>query len=266
MSPSLPLDVRVLRGAAALAIGLTLAAVLAAAMLWVAQRPQFDFRRIEIRTADGSAPRHVTEAALRAALRGRLRGNFFTMNLTQARHAFEEVPWVAQVSVRRVWPARLVVTIREHQAIGLWNDGRVLSNRGRLFAANAAEAELDGPLVSFSGPPGFAEAAALRWRDLTDVLTPLALAVRAIEVNERASWTVSTVTPQGAGPVLELGRDDPPGRLRERVTAVAAAWPTVLTQLERVPTRIDARYANGFTAAPARPVGVAASRVQAPPR
>ncbi|HEX7156564.1 MAG TPA: FtsQ-type POTRA domain-containing protein, partial [Burkholderiaceae bacterium] len=83
------------RGAAAAAVALAGAG----ALLWVAQRPWFDLRRIEV----SGDLRHVSRAAIRSAIAGRLAGNFFTMRLDDARRAFESVPWVAAVSVRRVW-------------------------------------------------------------------------------------------------------------------------------------------------------------------
>ena len=234
---------------------LALAALVAcgAGALALAQHPQFEFRSIEVRGVAGDAPRHVTEASIRAAIGGRLVGNFFTMPLGETRRLFESVPWVAKASVRRVWPDRLLVTLDEHRAIGLWSDGRVLSDRGRLFVANAAEAELDGVLVSFSGPAALAEVAALRFAEASAVLVPIALTVSAIDVSDRASWSLSTATPTGKGPHFALGRDEPAGRLRERLSAIAAAWPMVVAHLDRPPARIDARYATGFTAAPATP-------------
>src|ERR1700731_882694 len=109
--------------------------------LKLAQSPRFDFRRIEI----AGDVRHIRRAAVRDAISGRLAGNYFTIRLDQARRAFETLPWVAQVSVRRIWPNRLRVTLTEHRALGEWNDGRLLSDAGVLFVANPAEAEADGP-------------------------------------------------------------------------------------------------------------------------
>jgi len=215
-----------------------LALTLGAALVWVAQRPRFDFRRIEV----AGDLRHVSRAAIRGAIAGRLAGNFFTMRLADSRAAFETIPWVASASVRRVWPDRLVVHLVERRAVGTWNDGRVLSDAGLLFDANPAEAELDGPQVEFSGPPRFAAEAADKLRSLSAALASLSTTVVALAVSDRASWTVRT----GAGQTLALGRDDPPGSVQGRLAAIVANYPTVVAQLSGAPVHIDARYNNGF--------------------
>lgn len=215
------------------------------AALWLAQRPWFDLRRIEVR----GELRHVSGAAIRAAVAGRLRGNFFTMRLDEAQRVFETVPWVAAASVRRVWPDRLVVTLTEHRALGVWGDGRILSDRGRLFVANVAEAELYGPLPQFDGPAEFAAEAARRFYEFSALLAPLALTIDAVRITERAAWSIDTSAGDVAGPRLELGRDDPPGLLAARVAAIVAHYPVVLARLAGPPARIDARYPNGFAAA-----------------
>lgn len=228
---------------ALLAAALALAA--GGAALWLAQRPWFDLRRIEVR----GDLQHVSGAAVRAAVAGRLRGNFFTMSLDEAQRVFETVPWVAAASVRRAWPDRLVVTLTEHRALGVWGDGRILSDEGRLFVANVAEAELYGPLPEFDGPAEFAAEAARRYYEFSALLAPLALTIDAVRISERAAWSLETSAGEAAGPRFELGRDDPPGRLAERVAAIVAHYPLVLARLSGPPARIDARYPNGFAAA-----------------
>jgi len=219
-------------------LGGALALGLAAATIWAAQRPRFDFHHIQI-AAD---LRHVSRAAIRGAVAGRLAGNFFTMRLADSRVLFETIPWVASASVRRVWPDRLVVTLVERRAVGTWSDGRVLSDAGLLFSANPAEAELDGPQVQFSGPARFATEAAARLRAFSTSLHAISTSVAAIAVSERASWSVRTA----AGQTLELGRDDPPGSIQRRLDAIVANYPTILAQLGGSPLHIDARYSNGF--------------------
>lgn len=212
----------------------------AGAVNWVLHRPWFDFKHIELR---GDLV-HVSSASVRAATAGRITGNFFTVKLDDVRRAFEAVPWVAQASVRRAWPDRLVVTVREHRALGLWSDGRLLADSGRLFVANLAEAEIHGPLAQFDGPESMAGEAVRRYYEIAARLAPLSLAVGSVEISERASWAVVTES----GQRFELGRDEPAGRLSERLVLLAAAYPRVSAQLGGPPKRIDLRYSNGLAA------------------
>jgi cell division protein FtsQ len=137
------------------------------------------------------------------------------------------------------------VTLTEHRALGVWTDGRLLSDAGVLFTANPAEAEVYGALLDFGGPPRFAAEAARRYHEFARVLATLALEVTVVEVSERGSWSLRTAS----GPHFELGRDEPVGRVSERLERVVASYPMVLARLNAQPTRIDARYPNGFAAA-----------------
>ena len=212
--------------------------------LRLAHSPRFDLHRIEI----AGDVRHISRAAVRGAIAGRLQGNYFTIELDPVRHAFESLPWVAQVSVRRIWPDRLRVTLTQHRVLGQWSDGRLVSDAGVLFVANPAEAESDGPLVDFDGPTLLAQQAVQRLRSFQALLAPLQLRVRAVHVSDRASWSLTTVPPMH----IELGRDDPPGRVQRRLEAIVSAYPFVLARLDGAPARIDARYGNGFAAAKTR--------------
>jgi cell division protein FtsQ len=221
-------------------LALALAVAAAAALLWAAQRPRFDVRRIDV----VGELRHVSRAQIRNAIAGRLAGTFFTLRLGQARAAFEAIPWVASASVRRVWPDRLVVHLVERRALGVWSDGRVLSDDGQLFDGNPAEAELDGAQIEFSGPPRYAAEAAARLRGFAASLAAVPTSVAAVEISDRASWTLRTP----GGQRFDLGRDEPAGSVQARLDAVLAAYPAVLAQLGGPPRRIDARYDNGFAA------------------
>jgi len=236
---------RLMNVLAALVAAAALVFIAAAGARWLAHRPHFDFKRIEVR----GELQHVTAASIRAALAGRLAGNYFTMRLDETRRLLETVPWVAQASVRRVWPNRLQVTLREHRALGAWDDGRLLSDRGELFVANVAEAEVFGPLPAFSGPESQAREIAARYYDFAALVAPLAIGVDAIDVSDRRSWSLQASGP-GIRTSVELGRDEPPGVVQQRLADVVAAYPMMSARVGGTPPRIDARYANGIAAAP----------------
>jgi cell division protein FtsQ len=216
------------------------------ALLWLAQRPHFALRAIEVH----GELQHVTSASVRAAVGGRLKGNYFTIRLDDARRLLETVPWVAQASVRRVWPNRLLVTLTEHRALGVWEDGRLLSDTGELFVANPAEAEVHGALPAFDGPATVARDAARRYYEFAAQLAPLGLRVAAVDVSERRSWTVQVAAADGSATRVELGRDTDPMALNDRLAQVVAAFPMIAARVGGTPQGIDARYPNGLAAAP----------------
>lgn len=218
---------------------------LAGAARWLAARPAFSLRAIEVR----GDLQHVTSASLRAAIAGRLKGNYFTMKLDDTRRLLEGVPWVARASVRRVWPDRLRVTLVEHRALGVWEDGRLLADDGQLFVANAAEAEIHGPLPAFEGPDAVARDTARLYYTFAAELAALGMTINAIDVSDRRSWTVHALGRDGVTTTFELGRDgDAP--LDQRMAQVVAAFPMVAARVGGTPQRIDARYPNALAASP----------------
>jgi cell division protein FtsQ len=208
------------------------------AATWAVHRHRFDFRRIVVT----GELRHVNRADLRAALAGKLRGNFFTMRLGAARDAVETVPWVQSASVRRVWPDRLVIHVQERRAIGVWDDGRLLSDHGVLFDGNPDEAEADGAILSMSGPAFMAPDVVAALPRLSDTLTRMNMRLAGVDLSERGSWTLTSL----AGQTLVLGRDEPTGSVQQRLLALAHVYPNVVAQLGETPRHIDARYDNGF--------------------
>ncbi|HTN47943.1 MAG TPA: FtsQ-type POTRA domain-containing protein [Burkholderiaceae bacterium] len=239
---------RLMNLAAAMMFGLAAVLLVLAGARWIAHRPEFDFRRAEVQ----GELQHVTAASVRAAIAGRLKGNYFTMRLDDTRRLLETVPWVAQASVRRVWPNRLQITLREHRALGAWADGRLLSDRGELFVANVAEAEVFGPLPSFDGPDDEARQVAERYYEFAATLAPIALAVDSIDVSDRHSWSLVASGPGVAATTMALGRDDTPGAVQRRLGDVVAAYPMVVARVGGPPAQIDARYANGLAASAPR--------------
>ena len=238
---------RTLQAAGTLMFAAAAALLLVGGVAWLVQRPWFDLQRVELRAAETGALRHVNANVVRAATIGRLSGNFFTLKLEEARRVFESVPWVAAVSVRRAWPDRLLVTITEHRAIAVWEDGRLLADSGQLFVANLAEAEVSGPLPQIEAPARFAPEVARRLPQFAARLGSFDLVLESVEVSERASWRINTKS----GLAIVLGRDEPAGQLDQRLTLVADHYPSMVAQLSTEPVRIDARYPQGFAVAAA---------------
>jgi cell division protein FtsQ len=236
-------DIRTLNASANALIGLALLAFVVSGLWWVVQRPMFELRGIRIEGTEQAPLRYVSASTIRSTALPRLTGNFFTANLDAVRVAFEAVPWVRRASVRREWPNRLIVSIEEHKPLGTWGeDGKLISIQGDIFTANLAEAEEDGYLPEFSGPPGSEQEVIARYRDLRAWLAPVELVPEAVTLSSRYAWTVKLDN----GMTVELGREQTRETLKARVERLAGIYPQLVARLQDRIETVDMRYPNGL--------------------
>ena len=242
---------------------LAVLAMLAAGLAWVAQRPYFSLTAIELEPVPDSSLKYVSPGAVRAAIAGQVKGNFFTINLDETRALFESVPWVRHATVRRIWPNILRVRIEEQQPLALWNENEMINTWGESFTANTGELDDESDLPHFAGPDGTESLVVQRYAELARWFAPLDLQVRELDLSPRYAWRATL----NNGMVLDLGRDpgadapDPhglPGALPfgARIERFVQFWPQVTNKLDgRVVTQADLRYPNGFalTLAPLPP-------------
>jgi cell division protein FtsQ len=224
-----------------LLFGLSLLGCIATALWWVSQRPYFTLRTVEVAPRAGSELRHVSAAVLRSTLARGIRGNFFSTDLAEVRAVVETVPWVRRADVRRVWPDGLLVDVEEHRALALWGDGRLVNTYGELFSANLGEAEENGPLPQFAGPPGTELQVARRYAELRRAVAVLDVEPEAVRLSERHAWTLRLDDET----TLLLGRDQGMP-IERRLARWVETYPQVKAQLNRRAELIDLRYPNGF--------------------
>ena len=109
-------------------------AMLALAALFIADRmydpAHFPIRHIEVhgRFSDAVGARIQTVAAQS------LSGNFFSQDLSAIESRLEQLPRVVDASVRRKWPADLVIEIRAVEAVATWGDSHWVHTNGELVA------------------------------------------------------------------------------------------------------------------------------------
>ncbi len=224
-------DAQALRKLTNALFGVSVLLVLIGTVGYVLRLPAFALRSVQL----DAVPQRVDRAQLEGAVRDSLRGSFFTVNLDQARQAFEKLPWVRSVSVRRHFPWQLDVALEEHVALARWNGTALVNVEGEVFAAKDADA-----LPEFNGPEGAAAEMAQRYARFNEVLAPLGLAVAQITVSSRYAWQLRLRD----GVVLELGRE----QIEERLERFAAAYPQYLAALKTPARFVDLRYRNGFAA------------------
>jgi cell division protein FtsQ len=180
-----------------------------------------------------------TRAGVKQALQ-RLRGGFFTLDLDAARGAFEGLPWVRRVEVRRVWPGRMLVHLEEQVAAAAWNDRALVNTHGEVFAVTTMDKYLALPRLY--APEGTERETARRYGEFVALASPLHMRVEQVVVTNRQSWRVRLHDGE-ASVLVELGRD----HLSERLNRFTHFYPQAVATLGPI-TRADMRYPNGFAA------------------
>jgi cell division protein FtsQ len=202
-----------------------------AALHYVVHLPMFALQAVHL----SSSPQRADVAALNKVVREQLRGNFFTVDLEQTRKAFEAVPWVRKVSVRRKFPWQLEVTLEEQVAVAHWNVNELVNGYGEVFAASTAQI-----LPSYTGPADSSAQVKEMFAAYSQQLTPLQRQIEQINLSARFAWQLHLDN----GMVLELGRS----QMQERLARFVAVYPYSLALLPHGVNHVDLRYGNGFAA------------------
>ena len=165
-----------------------------------------------------------------------LDGDYFTLDLAIIRSALLELPWVQEVSVRRIWPSGLDITINEKQPVAHWGEGALLSDRGEVFTPDNAFAS--DVLPSLVGPQGLHAQVWDFYIEVSEQLIVHDRYIRELTLDGRRSWSMRL--DQGA--YIKLGRNHIEDRLH-RLDQLLSMEDAL--DIMHVKT-IDMRYPNGF--------------------
>lgn len=214
-------------------IALTLVALPIVGVLngWFAA-DRWPFRQIELR-AEYS---HVSAEQIRATVENHLSDGFFAVRLGDVQKAVGELPWVESVEARKRWPDTLQLTVYERRPYARWGEDRLVSRAGELFRVPGAEA-IQG-LPQLGGPDERLADVLAFHADCLREFAGSGLAVRAVELSPRGSWTLTLAT----GALIEIGRVD----ARERLKRFLDVWPKLASGASGPPVYVDLRYENGF--------------------
>ena len=203
--------------------------VVGAILLRVSQLPEFALREVRV----GGELKHVTRGEIEDVVRRELKGTFFTLDLARSRAAFERLPWVRTVAVRRQWPAGLDVALEEHQPFARWGAAALVNNHGEVF-----HAAYEGPLPLFVGPEGAAREIAIQYRYFRRSLAALGETPVEVRVSARRAWQLKLES----GLTLALGREN----IEARLARFVATQPRAAAVLGRRVDYVDLRYTNGY--------------------
>lgn len=215
------------------------AALLVAAVVWGARLPLFPLREVVVT----HELREVRRGEVERSLSGRLRGNFFSINLEVLRQSLEQLPWVRHAEVRRQWPSRIEVAIEEHVPVAYWGQGtgQLVNAQGEVFAAVMSTPPAL-PLPLLVGPTGVVPEILGYYQQAEELLRPLGRVPRSLHVSPRLAVQLRL----DDGMLIELGRQQAKAPVRQRLERFVEYYPSVLTAARQRPSVVDMRYPNGF--------------------
>ncbi|MGA8146483.1 MAG: cell division protein FtsQ/DivIB [Gallionellaceae bacterium] len=232
-------------------LGVSLLLLLFGALHFTLHLPVFALRVVQL----VSVPQHENAMQIEAVVRNELHGNFFTMDLEQARQALEKLPWVRKASLRRHFPWQLDVELQEQVALAHWNGDRLVNTFGEVFAAQCERVEAKPPgaprpppcgetnqaLPYFVGPGNDSAAEVTqKFEGFSKMLAPIRQEIGQISLSPRHAWQLRLKN----GMVLELGRE----QMEQRLGRFTAVYPYSLATVQQPVRYVDLRYHNGFAA------------------
>jgi len=213
------------------------AALLVAAAVWGTRLPLFPLREVVVT----HELQEVKRSEVERSLSGLLRGNFFSVNLEALRLSLERLPWVRRAEVRRQWPARIEVSIEEHQPAARWGDGsaQLVNSFGGVFPASLSR---DVHLPLLTGPAGSSAEMLRRYVEFSQTLAPLGRPLEHLVLSPRLAWQLKLED----GMLIELGREQPKAPVGVRLARFVEYYPTLSDPRRARPAAVDMRYPNGF--------------------
>jgi cell division protein FtsQ len=238
----LPLDIRLMNMTAAGLLVVLVLLGLGSGALWLVRHPIFAIQAI---TVQGEVTRN-NAVTLRANVVPQLSGNFFTLDLNDARDAFEAVPWVRAAVVHRDFPNRLRTVLQEHHPIALWGEdgaNTMVNEQSQVFEANVEDVDVER-LPRLKGPEGLSADVVKMYRYLQPLLAAVDMDIDQIEMTPRGSWRVLTQS----GAQMELGRGTE-AEVGARLKVFFRTLSQITARYGRTPTSLagaDLRHKDGY--------------------
>lgn len=209
-------------------------AALTTAAIWAARQyaASFAVQQVTIRGEFHNQQAKEIETALMPYMRG----DFFTIDLQGAQAAVTGLSWVRHAGLRRQWPNRIIVDIREQVPVARWGMEELLNDNGDIFRHDYVGDTDRLPVLS--GQVQHAQKVFGQFQLLQQRLQPSGLTIVGLSLSVRNTWSMQI----DGDIVVELGKDN----IEWRLQRLLDVWPTRLEARRDRIKSIDLRYSNGF--------------------
>lgn len=178
----------------------------------------------------------ITPEQLRLMVAKTPERSFFRLDAEIVKQNIEAMPWVRYAHVVKQWPDTLKITIKEHQAVAIWNGNDLLNQSGEVFEVDAVDHLTALPKIF--GNEEASKATLENYNRFNQLLQPVGYEISEAHVDVRGDWRLILRN----GLEVLLGSE----KHEARILRLAETWDQLLKTSERLPERVDLRYSNGY--------------------
>lgn len=181
--------------------------------------------------------RFIQKDKLKKTLQPLASRGFFSVNLSKIQIALQQLSWVADVEVHRVWPDKIVINISACQPMARWNNNAFLNAYGEIFVPRVL-LESSQNLPQFFGSQDQTVKMLDNYQQMNNILNPLHLQIASLKYNNH-DWQIKL----NNGISLQLGQH----YILKRLTRFVKTYKKILSSHRNmIPKNVDLRYSNGL--------------------
>lgn len=215
-----------------LLLGLMIVTVFLVGILTLRNPKTLPFHQIKIITTGT----HPTISELKNIVIQHINGGFFSFNVRKFRSALMTLPWVYNVSIRRIWPNELEIVVIEQQPLARWNQNQLVSQLGTLF--NSSITMIPKDLPQLEGPNNDKKIILARFKQFSQLLKPLRIKITTLKVSDRGTWFLVL----NDHIQVYLGHED----IDQRFKKLVRFYQKIIGDRNHQVDYIDLRYPNGL--------------------
>lgn len=206
-------------------------------VVWSQQPGRFPLRVIEIQDALKWTPLEtIQQVVSEQASQG-----FFGLEVEALQAKLNLLPWIISASVQRIWPDRLLISLKEQTPLARFNEQGILSTEGQIFYPDLTNISVKLP--QFKGPVElkpevYAKEMLNQYLTLLELLSPLGLGIAELQLSAEGGWRVMLDN----GIAIILGKS----ALNERLGRFALVYANQLQNEIHKVAYLDLRYTNGL--------------------
>ena len=189
---------------------------------------------------------HQNPSILRENIISKFNGNFYTINLIDAKNVIESLPWVNKALIKRVYPQQIEIRLMEHRAVAIWGireDAKMVNEFGAIFETEVSD-DISENMPQFIGSSGTSELILNMYRQLILIFDPMNFKLVKLELSQRGGWFA---TFEG-GASIQFGRGTI-DVISDRAKKFARTLELVSTRFEKNPNEFsyaDLRHPDGY--------------------